>query len=435
MENIEKQFFMKKFLCKNEGFTLVEFSIVLVIVSISIATLLSLYIPYRQQMLVEKNANAITAMNEAIDTFFRIKRRWPCPAPLSAGPGDAGYGEEMVADPTDVDNMGMWESTVCQTGTDFKLAIRNIDLDGDGATEAVRIRTGVFPFRTIARVLENTNHPLMGRNDIKDAYGRQFTYVVTERQATNSYADHYGAIQIIDEDLNVIENNRDYLLISHGENGRGARSFEGIEQLPCPGTNHITVPSGTPLPDPPPPDIQSLARDLENCDDDGVFVNALLSLNEGSDFYDDTTAYALRIPFFLWIETPTPGDIRNINVGNVGIGVENPQAKLHVRNGNMYSYHNGDSTATPPIPAHGQTGTDNICDSTGNDCFPPELIGGNTFPECNNDEVMTGIANNTSTCIPAFSGNFTDNCPAGQYIYGFSYNAVTKILTRKCRIP
>lgn len=381
------------------GFTIIELSVVLVILALVIGETVSIYDGYVMRKRIEDNANAVLEMSQAIEKYYLVNRRYPCPAPLSATPGDTAYGRQMDCSNT--------------APGDFQTATRSIDLDHDAVPEIVRIRIGTFPFLDITDFLMDHKEEDFDRKamrvsayDAMDGYGRQFTYAVTERQATKGYVDHFGAIRLVDEFDRVTSDNTDFLLISHGLNGLGARLPNGVLFAPCSGTG----------------------LDPENCDGDYKFVRALQSHAPGSSYYDDAVSFMLWVPFFLWEQTDSdPNNIHNINPGNVGIGTKDPQERLHIKDGNMLSYYFGDDK--------GHVSAQKICAEDGSDCFETELIAGDTFPECQPDELMQGVAHSAPICVKAFQASFSNSCPADSYISGMSYNYPTHSLTITCKNP
>jgi len=381
------------------GFSLVEFTIVLLLIALFVAGAARLYGDYQQRQMLERNANAILVMKQAIDSYFIVNRHYPCPAPLTARPGDAGYGRSLDCANT--------------ASGDYRLITRtDLDYDGDGANDTIRIREGAFPFMDVKEFMFNNNttgRDKPGGNDTLDAYKQQYTYVMTERQATINYADQAGGIRVLDEHNRVIANNGNFLLISHGVNGAGARMQDGSIRRAC---SDI---SGT--------------KEFENCNGDATYVHALQSHAPGANYYDDQVGFLQWIPYYLWEQTDAnPKNIHNINPGSVGMGVKNPTDKLHIKDGDLLAYRFWDD-------GEGEVSATNICNDAGGDCFPPELIAGDIFPECGSMKVMTGIKEKEPLCENAFGSNFNSPCPANQYICRMRYVAASKSLTVRCMDP
>lgn len=381
------------------GFSLLEFSIVLAILGIMIAGAVGMYELYRQQVALERNANSLRTMKGAIDSYFVKYHHYPCPAPRTATQKDANYGRSLNCND--------------KAAADYRLITRNIDLDGDGVAEPVRIREGMLPFMDLAEFLadEGSTHEKPSGSNTLDAYNRFFTYVVTEHQATDQYGDKAGAILLRDEHDRDVANNANFLLISHGANGAGARITQNNTFLPCSGAG----------------------KDLENCDGDYEYIHGLQYHAPGDNYYDDQIGFLQWMPYHLWEVTKNnPNNFHNINPGYVGIGVKDPDDQLHLKDGNMLAYRFWDS-ANP-----GSTLTQSLCkgDSNETDCFPPELIGGDIFPGCDADEIMTGIAESAPICQPAFVNAFAQPCPNPQeYICGMSYYSPSKTIQVRCKNP
>lgn len=376
------------------GFSLVEFSIVLVLFAIFMTGAIYAYDQYRQKRLLEHNAYIVSALKSSIDSYYLYHRHYPCPAPLSASRGDAAYGRGMDCRDT--------------ASGDYRMTTRSVDRGG-GVTETVRIREGTFPFMDVKDFITEHNQSgriaKVGGAGVLDAYGHQFTYVVVERQATTAYRDNGGGILIKDEFGRAVSGNADFLLISHGRNAKGARSIYGVPVLPCDGPG----------------------LDVENCNGDAEFVHGLQNHGE-AQYYDDQIAFLRWVPYFLWKQTEgNPNNIYNVNRGFVGIGLKDPADQLHVKGGNVLVYRFWDD--------EGQMKSADLCSESGGVCFPPSLIGGEVFPQCPAGELMKGIAHSAPVCVKAFDGNVSNQCPEGSFISGMSYNVDTRAFNVTCKNP
>jgi len=407
----------------SNGFTLVEFSVVMTIFALLVGSAIFLYAQYYEKKKLEENITSIESMEDAIKAFFAVEGRFPCPAPLTAGVGDSNYGMELDC-----------QNTV--PSPDYRLTTNTIEIDG--TNENVRIRIGTFPFRSIFETLADEaivnpdNSPFLSRltsDDVLDAYGRQFTYAVTEEQATTGYKDKAGAIEIFDEHGQLIAERKDFILVSHGDDGSGAITKNGT---PYAGCNTGTV-------------------DEENCDNDPVFVAGLRSETAGPNYYDDTVSQLQYIPFYLWDQTEEGSyNIINENFGNVGINVTDPQERLHVE-GNVTAGYFGVGSAF----------SENLCAENSGiwnaDCFSAEVIAGTLDPnhlDPDNDDLdnndiacppgslmkriidggtgSVGSQEGDNDCFQIEYDSANTNCAPNEYVKKFSYDLGTRQITATC---
>jgi len=97
----------------------------------------------------------------------------------------------------------------------------------------------------------------------------------------------------------------------------------------------------------------------------------------------------------------------NTNVGNVGVGIQDPNEKMEFSSG---------FRVTSGIIAN------DICDGGSTDCMPVKTITG-TEPamDCqDSSKAVRRIENNAVGCDPIFSNHVTFNCPAGEHATGIS---------------
>ncbi len=384
---------------RSAGFTLIELAVVIIIIGLLSAAGFRAYDTYRARYELEYNAFALAALNGAIGSYFIKNGHFPCPAPLSAHPGDASYGRSM-------------DCSQAAAG-DYRLSTRDIDF-GNGTTVTMRVREGTFPFADLQEFMmqnDTTGAISPTGQNVLDAQGNQFTYVVTEAQTLeSSYRDRQGAILLKDEHNRIVAPNVDYLIISHGKNGTGARIGNG-QARPCTG--------------------QGL--DLENCDGDAEFIHGARSYATGANYYDDHVSFMKWLSADLWRQTPTnPDNIYNINPGYVGIGVKTPTEQLHIKDGNLLTSRIWDNPASVEAS---RIRSERICADNGTDCMNASIIAGQTLPRCGASKLTTGIAHNQPVCVDAFQGSFTNNCAANSYAYSLTYNAATKSLSVACRDP
>lgn len=217
-----------------------------------------------------------------------IAFRFPCPADPTVPAGNAMFGVEAVtgtADgPTDDDDP-VDSNFVCDaSGGVTQVA---------GSTGPVYI--GVLPSATIG----------LGGRDAMDINGNQFTYAVSESmtQFGAAISTAPGAITMIDDNDNVITNTAPYVIVSHGDDKRGAiTKSAGVAGGGC---------------------RAGAEGDAENCNNDDVFRTAYHSNIETGGFFDDLVSYNLRDVLdddLHWNLDSATGDIFNTNSGDIRMG-------------------------------------------------------------------------------------------------------------------
>ena len=336
------------------------------------------------------------------------------------------------------------ESQGVGCNADYCVSSTQIDHDGNPATPLVtrRVREGVIPLITLkegiapdpsivpgATFSKYTIPQPLGAEDLLDAYGNQFTYVVTEYQARNEYIPELGAIEIRNEHgappASVLAPNVDYMILSHGENGGGARTLYGTPV----GAGCAGLP----------------ANEAENCEDgDNVYI-ASIRYDAGPNQFDDLLTYRGWVNYYLWDQsTEDSKDVYNTNAGYVGIDAVAPQEQLHVAEGNILLDQEavdfrGTGTATVMAKEY--------CTYDGSDvegCFDPEIIGGDGL-ECDNRDpnnslnVIHRIKDGKAECFNLYEDaagvpqTQDVTCDADEFLYGLEYDTATRKVTKLCR--
>ena len=383
---------------KNEnGFSLVELSIVMVVSGLVMAAAFSIYKSYFDSESLHETYYKEIVINDAIMTFYGMARRYPCPADGSLSAADPMYGIENCNDgPAPVPVvLGSCNASggYCNAGG------RDTGLDGTPGPDSVLI--GVLPFRTIMKTISagGASSNLSFSSSI-DRWGRFFSYAVTKIMTSNStFNAAAGAISIIKEDnasLLAKPGMAHYAVISHGKNGAGGFVAEtGVISSPCD--------AGSPL-------------ERKNCDNDATFMAALLSLGDGASYNDDIVFFQSWVASSLWDIAANGIDIFNKNPGNVGIGTATPTEKLEV-------------AGSLALSGNYNARSMQICDDAGGYCFPSSLLGGTPGLDCKNVasptgtyRLLTGIVNGAPVCsdpipFPAIAAS-QPPCGSGQFVSG-----------------
>lgn len=386
------------------GFTALEISLVLIIFGIVSVTVMSAFMMYTKQQTITKTQESLDDSRSALLEYVANFGVYPCPANPALTPTNAAYGREVRAIPGD-------DNSACVSGTP---AVPGEDTS-DAGTAPDGVLIGTVPFKTIEERLLATGiiYSNFGDYETTDGWGRKLRYAVTQDLTTSStYNDFRGAINVVDEsDVSVLDENEDannnntldpgedkngngiidfgryahFILISHGENGRGARTRQGSLVENC----ALSVP----IPNPAPPGTTAV-NEIENCDDlDGKFLNGL-RIDNNFSFNDDVVKYSFAENSNLWRFSGL-GQIENTN-GNrgVGIGTDQPRADSQLQvvsdivAGNVWAVEYTSRVASDRMPAQALGGDNTAGVSAQMQCPPGQIV--------------TSIQNNTVTCGTPF---------------------------------
>ena len=323
-----------------EGFTLVELAIVMIIIGLIFGSLLSVfknYILQKREAELIKKTNAITSamalyvqdegyitpaitrvFDEAVGAFINIPAgtfipdengaQFPCPADPTLGPGDAGFGQEMRTALGPVGTPNRYAGTTCT------------------APLVGGVYHGAVPFAELD----------LSADDTLDQYGNKFSYAVSatvsDGEAFMAGRKPLGSISVTKFDTlggTTTIPNVPFALVHHGASGFGSYSPAGV-RLACPAA--------------------AAARDADNCNDDATFVDAndFMNTNDASaEFYDDKIVFTLRglaDKEEYWQHGTDTLDVISYSPGNVGIRREDPKARFHVVNNSTSDVNNNVAT-------------------------------------------------------------------------------------------
>lgn len=391
---------------QQKGFTLIELSLVIIIVGLLVIPLLQLYKLYMVKEEILKTEANISGAASAIGRFVL---RYPCPSDRSLSPGDPNYGVEQC---TGIPNCNA-------TGTQgICRGVGNRDTDGDGTFDPILI--GGIPYMyyksytspPLSPVLltpsGDPNTGLIARMQASymvDGWGNKMTYAVTESLTNPLKADTnsdfrqgvIGAQSEHNRPTAGVNDDAQFVILSHGKDRIGSFSLNGVN-TPC----------------------TAGMVESENCNNDGTFRQAL-GAYEGTtaDYYDDITYFYTKSSGDLWYSlvdaaNRTSPHINNLNKNFIGINTDTPQARLDVA-GNI----NADTVRAKEV-----------CNADGTKCFSPTLLGDgiptqNNTSICPNGMIISEIGNSKATCsFPSLNTgiNGTAECNAGFFITSIETN-------------
>jgi|GEM_PF-1693201 type II secretory pathway pseudopilin PulG len=392
-----KPFFVSK---QTSGFTLLETAVYLTILGLFTVIAIESYRNYTNQNMLNENSIKQTKIRTALSNFVVENGRLPRPARPDTSPTDSNAGEE-ISDSIHAIPIGGNDGVinVIAGKIDAKwpndVSMPDADFDPDPV-----LTGGSLPYKALRLTYDDTI----------DAWGRQLSYTVSAYM-TDEDKFHYDggtigyqgyrsddsttpATWIMDNarhskaDGSGQEGNFLFAVISHGPDGKGTYDYSG---------NLVSTCTGSEL-------------DIENCDGDADFINAdwetpIYSRGNNSDYFDDGfSLFSISRDSDKW-SYKTTTEMQNKSGGKVGIGTDDPQAKLHI-SGNLKA-----------LDAH----VERYC-SEDDDCFKSEIIGGAEGAgaiQCEGG-LMQGVADSDVTCAREVN---TDNivpttCDPG-FIAGF----------------
>lgn len=219
------------------GFTLLEMAIIVIISGMVLSFLGATLVTFMHEGNIKTTEYRLKAIQDELAHYLSINGRYPCAANRTLGSNSASFGKEDLAD---------------------------CDAPGPllaGTVRSAGVRIGAVPTRSL-------NLP---DAFAADAWGRKFTYAVTEVLATNQkYRSDAGGITI-QGPLPAITDAH-YVVVSHGASGDGGFPIMGstLRAIPC-------SPSANP------------SLDRENCDDSNAIFRAALVNSDSNlaNFFDD----------------------------------------------------------------------------------------------------------------------------------------------------
>jgi len=385
------------------GFTLIELSIVILIIGILIVPMVRMYNIYLYDQASRTTKERVVLMSSAVAKFMTNESRYPCPARRDLDQTNAAFGMEFDnnCNPADI-SLAAGTCAASVRGIGGALCYKG--------TAGNRIFIGAIPIEAIRT---SVGASLYSAEDIIDGWGHQLGYVVTEaltQEAT--YTPYGGKIRVLDENGNPTARMNDDAhcgRFAHGDDGNGAWNADGYQVATC----------GT----------AASAMDNNNCDDDTEFRIGLRNTQAGASHFDDLLRFSKTVESVFWAQNPSDQtSIYNLNTQNVVVGsVATPANKLEVTGGAIRNDNSTVITGTSSAPST-LCGTTPL-GATGR-CTLISRITGTGQIQCGAtaaSEVMSGLSYSATgtnrpgtTCRTATFTNAIPNqtCPTGTYVTG-----------------
>ncbi len=215
-----------------QGFSLIELSIVLVIIGVILSSIIPLASAHVDVKKIETTREKLVVIQKALNLYATLNKALPCPASKTAAPDSANFG--LASDCTAAPVAG-----VTQIGTNPNY-----------------VRVGAIPVRAL-----NLPEAMMF-----DSWNNRFTYAVTRAATGAALAD--GIISVTDANNNPVTSPASsavYVVFSSGKDGKGTHNRRGVATSAC----------------------ATGAKDGENCDGDIIFRDTAINDGDNASLYFD----------------------------------------------------------------------------------------------------------------------------------------------------
>lgn len=272
---------------RDAGFTLIELSIVLIVMGLMMAALFS---GMKARMAMRDHKTTVASLqtaNAALKSYLAMNGAYPCPASRLAPRDTPGYGKAL-------------ENCRTEKNLPSSLSTKPQETIAVAGREKRMVRIGLLPFRSL------------GISDMTatDGWGNLLLYAVTEPLTTPQlYDQDKGAIDVIAEDRQSRvkpAGSVQYVVFSTGPDGLRGWSAGGN-------------PTGLPCPD--------KTLQAENCNDDAVFMDTESRYDNGKTVFDDILSYHQYDPgkadtggVVLYYMGSCPADFVKMDVGDRYVG-------------------------------------------------------------------------------------------------------------------
>jgi hypothetical protein len=321
-----------------------------------------------------------------VNDFVALNNRYPLPASFTRPVNDPANGTEGIVAPPSCDT----PSWVTSEGM-------CLSPNGD-------VLVGAVPFQVLG----------LRDEDALDFWNQKIVYAVTLAQTdpatyqpddggrifaleySISAAGVKSIVDVMDTSGPPTPLNYDMILLSLGNEGRGAFTREGVAVMPC----------------------DTTLAEAQNCDFTHQFLldrsTGLPSVGsrsyaDNAEYYDDITSPQTTVPGDQWRRNRVVGNFVVGSAARVGVGTTFPDFRVHV---------------VGAVQAATDVRSDRLCDEDASDCFNPEMIAGaltemdcNKTPATMNAPVVELGAGRVRCGVPSDSGGSA--IPSGNTPYLF----------------
>lgn len=241
------------------GFTLVELSLVLVVVGLMVAFGLTVFGGSNSAACTASTQQQLATIEAALHNFAATHARMPKPARMDLGSSDPQFGYEAMGAITDPND-----------------AVYATDAPAGGVTNTGGVLIGALPHVALGLPSENA----------ADCWGNKFTYAVTNALTSNHPTAGYpglnvGAITMRSGTLGSpqpLSNTISFAVISHGEDAYGATPMSAGNMTPrhCNGSSEPKI-------------------DRENCNNDVIFYNSTPNTGDQGQYFDDLVVFGAKL--------------------------------------------------------------------------------------------------------------------------------------------
>ena len=204
------------------AFSLVELSIVILIISILISGTLTVSRTSITNARIKETENKLKEINKAIGNFLITNKRLPCPSPIDLAKTDANYGVEPTSSGTTL-------GTLCNQ----TLSTKTVDFSSDAETDTVA--HGMLPVKAL-----NLDNDMA-----EDGFESKFSYYVNTSYVLNyntsstisfegsdpdAATNDFLTIKEISNAGTNITDKAVFVIVSHGPNKLGAFAASSTSQ-------------------------------------------------------------------------------------------------------------------------------------------------------------------------------------------------------------
>lgn len=386
-----------------QGFSLLELAIVMVLIGLVVAPAISMYHNNRIKTDWQGTEDNIETNVDELGRFRSVFGRYPCPASRTAVPGDLNYGHEDCT----VHPFGTCVGGTCTFTSNIV---------------GQQVLTGTIPFKTLN----------LQESESYDRYLNRLSYAVTLELTDGTTFDlQGGGIGIIDKSptpTSIIDppDRAHFIVISHGHNQIGGTTKAGVLSAAC---------------------VTGTLFEQENCDIDATFLSG-----EIEDDFDDRIGFFSGIALSEWQTYANfPDDIHLKNASNISIGATTATDLSSSDQASARTFGAGSGTiiaSDANAPNEGRFYSDTLCEydatilTTNSECFKSRLFAGALTPDPTGPtptrfEAVTDLGSGMSCYIPGVKDEYLVgienrgpicedeiyiSCPTGAFIAGINSN-------------